>query len=186
MREEYWYYSLWLVVVGSWVIGLAYGKWWGGYSSFLAELGQIISIPRPDQMELWQPLVYFTLTTVASFALSQLFFGIGGAAFLFARGVYDSGLITTMETTITSWKLTSVTSAEIWTIFFLLLVLAVNLPLCLWAAQLGAHRAIRMLYRLRGKPTKPIAGTEPISRLILIITLSLIAGLTATFALAST
>jgi hypothetical protein len=43
-----------------------------------------------------------------------------------------------------------------------------------------------MLYRLRGKPTKPIAGTEPISHLILIITLSLIAGLTATFALAST
>jgi len=186
MREEYWYYTFWLVVVGSWVLGIAYGKWGGGYGGFFSELGQAVSVPRPSQMELWQPMVYFTLTAIAAFVLSQLFFGIGAAVFLFARGVSDSGLITSMEIMIGNWKLASVSPAEIWTIFFIMLVLVVNLPLCLWAAQIGAQRAIRMLYRLRGKSTIPHATAGAVSNLIIIITLSLIVGLTATFAIANT
>ncbi|MEM3421575.1 MAG: hypothetical protein QW835_04040 [Candidatus Hadarchaeum sp.] len=186
MREEYWYYSFWLIVVGSWVLGLAYGKWWGEPEEFLSQLGRSFSVPPPGRMEPWQPILYFTLTPVATFVLSQLFFGVGAAAFLFSRGVYDSSLIMGMETMLSNWKLTSSTSVEIWTIFFIILIFVVNLPLCLWAAQLGTQRAIRMLYRLRGKPLKPATGSELVSSLILIVTLSLIVGLTAAFAIAST
>ncbi|MGC8816629.1 MAG: hypothetical protein ACP5PX_02285 [Candidatus Hadarchaeum sp.] len=185
MREEYWYYSFWLVVVGSWIVGFAYGKWLGGYGGLFSELGRAISVPLPGRLELWQPILYFTLTPVAAFVLSQLFFGAGAAFFLFARGVYDSGLITILETAISNWRLTSITSAELWSFFFIMIILVVNLPLSLWAAQLGTQRSVRMLYRLRGRPTKPAAGPELISSLIIIVTLSLVAGLTATFAISS-
>ncbi|MFH1820969.1 MAG: hypothetical protein ABH852_00790 [Methanobacteriota archaeon] len=186
MREEYWHYAFWLIVVGSWAFGVVYGKWGGGYGSFFSDLGQAVSVPRPSQLELWQPIMYFTLTVVASFVLSQLFFGVGAAIFLFARGVSDSGLITSMEIMIGNWKLTSVSPAEIWTVFYIMLVLAVNAPLCLWAAQIGTQRAIRMLYRLRGKPIKSLSNVQPISNILIIIAVSLAVGLTATFALAHT
>jgi len=183
MREEYWYHALWLVVVGSWVFGVVYGKWGGGYGGFFSDLGKAISIPLPSQLELWQPVVYFTLTVVAAFVLSQLFFGIGAVVFLFARGVVDSGLITNMEVIISNWKLISISPVEIWTIFFVMLVLAVNMPMCLWAAQIGTQRAIRMLYRLRGKP---LVKFETISNLFMIVAVSLVVGLFATFAIAHT
>lgn len=186
MREEYLYYTFWLVVVGSWVLGVAYGKWGGGYGGFFSDLGQAVSVPRPSQLELWQPIVYFTLTVVAAFALSQLFFGVGAAVFLFARGVADGGLITYVEAMVGNWKLTSISPAEIWTAFFIMLVLAVNTPLCLWAAQQGTQRAMRMLYRLRGKPLKPLAGVEPMSNLIMMTAVSLAVGLLATLAIANT
>lgn len=186
MRDEYWCYFFWLIVIGSWILGFAYGKWWGELREFFLELGQAFSVPPPNQIESWQPILYFTLTPVAAFVLSQLFFGAGAALFLFARGVYDSNLITNVEMIALNWKLTSITSIEIWMLFTTLLILAVNLPLCLWAAQLGAQRSIRMLYRLRGRPTKPATGPELISNLIIIVTASLVVGLTATFAITCT
>jgi hypothetical protein len=186
MCEEYWYYAFWLVVVGSWVFGVVYGKWGGGYGGFFSELGQAVSVPSLSQLELWQPIVYFTLTVIAAFALSQLFFSVGAAVFLFSRGVADSGLITNLEMVIGNWKLTSVSPAEIWAVFYIMLVLAVNTPLCLWAAQLGTQRAMRMLYRLRGKPIKPMANVQLISNFLIILVVSLAVGLTATFALAHT
>ncbi|MGQ9788186.1 MAG: hypothetical protein ACUVQM_02580 [Candidatus Hadarchaeaceae archaeon] len=186
MREEHWYYSFWLIIIGSWILGIAYGKWWDGSGGLLSDIGKAISVPPPSSMEVWQPLLYFPLTTIAAFVLSQLFFGVGAAFFLFMRGVYESSLITSLETIFSGWKLTSITSPEIWTVLFIVLIFATNLPLCLWAAHLGTQRSIRMLYRLREKPTKPITGPELASRLILIITLSLIAGLTASFAIANT
>lgn len=186
MREEYWYYAFWLVVVGSWVFGVVYGKWGGGYGGFFSDLGMVVSVPLPSQLELWQPIVYFTLTVVAAFVLSQLFFGGGAVVFLFARGVVDSGLITNMEVMIGNWKLISISPAEIWTIFFIMLVLAVNMPMCLWAAQMGTQRAMRMLYRLRGKPIKPLVKVETISNLFIIVAVSLVVGLFAAFAVAHT
>ena len=186
MREEYWHYAFWLIVVGSWVFGVAYGKWGGGYGGLFSDLGRAVSVPWPSQLELWQPIMYFTLTVVAAFVLSQLFFGVGAAVFIFSRGVSDSGLITSMEIMVGNWNLASVSPAEIWTMFFIMLVLAVNMPLCLWAAQLGTQRAIRMLYRLRGKLMKPLANVEPISNLLIILAVSLAVGLTATFALVHT
>ncbi len=185
MREEYWHYVFWLVVVGSWVFGFAYGKWGDGYGGIFSDLGQAVSVPHPAQLDIWQPILYLTLTVVASFVLSQLFFGVGAAVFLFARGVSDSGLVTSLESMVSSWRLTAVPTGELWTVLFIMLVLAVNMPLCLWAAQLGTQRSRRMLYRLRGKPIKPGVNTEPISNILIIITVSLAVGLLATFAVAN-
>ncbi len=186
MREETWYYAFWLLVVGSWVLGVVYGKWGGGYGGFFSDLGLAVSVPRPSTLEIWQPILYFTLTVVASFVLSQLFFGAGAAVFLFARGVSDSGLITGMEAMISGWRLAAVTPAEIWGIFFIMLVLAVNMPLCLWAAHLGTQRSLRMLHRLRGKPIRPVSKSEPTSNILIILAVSLAVGLLATFAVAHT
>ncbi len=186
MREDYRYYTFWLVIISGWVFGMVYGKWGGGYGSFFSELGQAISVPRPGQIELWQPIVYFTLTVVAAFVLSQIFFGVGAFVFLFARGVADSGLIGDMEIMVSNWKLASIQPVDLWAIFFITLVLAVNLPLCMWAAHLGTMRSTRILYRLRGKPIKPMASSESISNLILIIAVSLAVGLIATLALSYT
>jgi len=185
MREEYWHYVFWLVVVGSWVFGFAYGKWGGGYGGFFSDLSKAVGVPQPSQLEIWQPILYLTLTVIASFVLSQLFFGVGAAIFLFARGVSDSGLVTSLEIMVSNWNLISVPTAEIWAVFFMMLVLVVNTPLCLWAAQLGTQRARRMLYRLRGKPIKPDIHTEAISNILIIITVSLAIGLLATFAIAN-
>lgn len=185
MREEYWHYGFWLVVVASWVLGFVYGKWSGNEGGIFSDIGQAISVPHPSQLELWQPILYLTLTVVASFVLSQLFFGVGAAVFLFARGISDSRLVTSLETMVTNWKLTSVPPSEIWTALFIMLILVVNMPLCLWAAQLGTRRSRQMLYRLRGKPTKPETNAEPISNILIIITVSLAVGLLATFAVAN-
>ncbi|MDI6643054.1 MAG: hypothetical protein QMD95_03275 [Candidatus Hodarchaeaceae archaeon] len=184
MREEYWYYAFWLLVIGSWVLGIAYGRWGGGGSGVFADLGQAISVPPPIQLAWWQPLVYFTFTVIAAFVLSQLFFGVGAAVFIFSRGVYDGGLILSLENMVRGWTLASISPAELWTVFFILLVLTVNLPLCLWAAHLGTQRAMRMWYRLRGKPITPTVGAGPIPNLFLAVAASLAAGLVGAFAIA--
>lgn len=186
MHGDYWHHAFWLMIVSGWVFGLTYGKWGGGYGGFFSELGQAISVPHPTQIELWQPMVYFTLTVVAAFALSQLFFGIGAFVFMFARGVADSGLIHDLEAVIGNWKFTSLQPADLWIIFFIVLVLAVNLPLCLWAAHIGTMRSTRILQRLRGKPLKPVASSESPAVLTLIVAVSLVAGLIATLALSYT
>ncbi|HID60861.1 MAG TPA: hypothetical protein EYP46_03265 [Hadesarchaea archaeon] len=182
MRGEYWHYAFWLLVVGSWVLGVVYGRWGNG-SSIFAELGQAVSVPSPAQLSWWQPLPYFAFTIVAIFVLSQIFFGAGAAIFLFSRGVQDALLISNLEIMVGRWTLTSIPPNELWVVFFIMLVLTVNLPLSLWSAHLGTQRAIRMLYRIRGKPLKPEAGAGPISNMLLATAASLSAGLIATFAL---
>lgn len=184
MREEYLHYAFWLLIIGSWVLGVTYGRWGGGGSGVFADLSQAVSIPYPAQLSWWHPLIYFTFTVIAAFLLSQLFFGAGAAVFLFARGVYDGVLILSLET-ILSKSLTSISSVELWSVFFIMLVLTLNLPLCLWAAHLGTQRATRMWYRLRGKPVKPTT-TSPIANLLVVVAVSLVAGLVATFAIAYT
>lgn len=183
MRGEYWYYAFWLLVVGSWVLGVVYGRWGGGGSGVFADLGQAVSIPSPTQMIWWQPILYFSLTIIAAFVLSQIFFGVGAAVFMFSRGVCDALLLGNLELMVGRWTLTSIPPNELWSVFFIMLVLTVNLPLCLWAAHLGTQRATRMLYRLRGRPLKPAVGAEPTLNLLLVVTASLVAGLVATFAL---
>lgn len=183
MRQEYLHYAFWLLIIGSWVLGITYGRWGGGNPGVFTDIGETVSIPRPDQLTWWHPLVYFTLTVIATFVLSQLFFGAGAAVFLFARGVYDGGLILNLEAML-SQPLTSISSVELWTIFFIMLVLTVNLPLCLWAAHLGTQRATRMWHRLRGKPVKPAPGGGPIPGLLMALTASLLVGMVGTFAIA--
>jgi len=183
---EYWYYASWLLVIGSWVSGVMYGRWGGGGSGVFVDLGQAVSVPSPANMSWWQPTLYFTLTIIASFVLSQIFFGAGAAVFLFSRGVNDALLLNNLELMVGKWNLTSIPSTELWSVFFILLILAVNLPLCLWAAHLGIQRAVWMLHRLRGKPLRSEMGAGTIPNMFLAVAASLAAGLVAAFALSFT
>jgi hypothetical protein len=184
MREQYTYYAIWLLIIGGWVFGMVYGKWGGGTTSAFAELGQAVSVPNPTNLAWWHALIYFPLTVIAAFVLSQIFFGVGAAVFLFARGVVDSSLLITMEVMISRWNIFSIPGGELWHVFFIMLVLTVNLPLTIWAAHLGTQRSTQVLSRLRGKPTKPGSGASPFSNLVLCVTVSLVVGLIASFALA--
>jgi hypothetical protein len=181
VREEYLNYSLWLLVIGSWVFGVAYGRWLGGNESIFAELGQAVSIPEPVELSWWEPFLYFPLTVVAAFLLSQLFFGGGAAIFIFSRGVCDSVLLLSMETAIKTWNPISGTPEVLLSVFFIIMVLTVNLPLCLWAAHLGTQRSIRMFHRLQGKPLRPEAGLA--SGLMLLVSVSLVLGLIGSLAI---
>ena len=185
MRAEYWAPTFWLVVVGSWVFGIAYGRW--ADNGIFLELSKAVRVPSPlDLGAWWQPLLYFTLSVLALFLLAQLFFGVGAAVFLFARGVYDSSLIGTLEGTMRGWSISYIPIDEVFTVLFILLILAVNLPLCLWSAHLGTQRAVYAWYRLRGKPVKPGSGVFPVSNLLLILAASLAVGLVGAFMLSYT
>jgi hypothetical protein len=193
MRGEYWHYAFWLLVIGSWVLGVVYGRWGGGGSGIFADLGKAVSVPSPNGLSWWQPILYFTFTVIAAFVLSQIFFGAGAAVFIFSRGVNDALLFKKIELMVGNWNLTSIPSggtpipsSELWSVFFIAIILTVNLPLCLWAAHLGTQRATRMLYRLRGRPLKSEVEAGPISNLLLAVAASLAAGLVATFALSYT
>jgi hypothetical protein len=183
MRGGYWHYAFWLLVIGSWVLGVVYERWGGGGSGIFADLGKAVSVPSPANLSWWQPILYFALTVVASFVLSQIFFGVGAAVFIFSRGVNDALLFKNIESMVVNLSLWDSTSIPFWSIFFIMLVLTVNLPLCLWASHLGTQRATRMLYRLRGRPLKSEVEAGPISNLLLAVAASLAAGLVATFAL---
>lgn len=180
MHEEYWQAAFWLLIVGSWVFGVAYGRWGGGGGVFV-DLSQAVRVPSPLELSAWwQPLVYFTLTVLATFVLAQLFFGVGAGIFLFARGVYDSTLIFELESTVGGWSFPDIPAEQFWMVLFIVLILVVNLPLCLWAAHLGTRRATRMWYRIRGKPLRP-SGTPPMPTLSIILAASLAAGLAGAF-----
>ncbi|MEA1904539.1 MAG: hypothetical protein U9M97_01485 [Candidatus Hadarchaeota archaeon] len=181
MRERYWLAAFWVLVVGSWVFGVVYGRWISNEGFFL-DLSQVVHIPGPSQLDAWwQPLVYFIFTVVAVFVLSQLFFGAGAAIFLFARGVYDSTLIAKLESTIGSWSFPDLPMNDICVVLLIALILTVNLPLCLWSAQLGTQRSVYMLQRLRGKPVRPELGTGPFSQFLIILAASIAIGLIAAF-----
>lgn len=172
--------ALWLFVLVSWILGFTYGRWVGTSESVL-ELSKIVRVTLPTDMSIWwEVLIYFALSTVSVFVLSHILFGIGGAVFLFARGMYDSSLIAYMETTVGGWSFMNLPGSEISMVTITTLIVAVNLPLCLWSGQLGTQRSIYTLYRLRDEPVNPDFGTEPFSKLPIIISISLIAGLVAT------
>jgi len=147
----------------------------------VAELGKAVGIPRPIYLGWWQPLIYFPLTVVAAFVLSELFFGAGALLFMFARGVWDSVLFLDLENLLKGTDITSVTGGQIWLIFFLVVVFAANLPLCIWASHLGVRRSVRTFNRLRGKPLRPETGL--ISGLLLLVAVSLVVGLIGAFAI---
>lgn len=184
MRGEYWHAAFWLLVIGSWVLGVAYGRW-GGDGGFFVDLSQAVRVPYLQNIW-WQPLVYFVLTVLATFVLAQLFFGVGAAVFLFSRGVYDGKLIVLLEQTVGGWSFPNIPANEFWMVLFIVLILAVNLPLCLWAAHLGTRRATYMWYRLRGKPLKPEVGAGPMTTLLLILAASVAAGLVGAFLISYT
>lgn len=170
---------LWLLVVSSWVFGVIVGRWFGSESLFL-ELSKAVRVPSPEDISLWwEFIVYFSLSIVSVFILSRILFGVGGAVFLFARGIYDNSLIVYLEGTIAGWSITQIPISEVLMSLIVVLILAINLPLCLWSGQVGIQRSIYTLERLRGEPIDPEFGSEPFSNLVKFVTVSLLVGLLA-------
>ncbi len=167
----------WLIVVGSWVSGFIVFRWIGS-SEILISLSKVVRVPNPIEIDIWwQIIAYFTLSTVSVFALSHILFGIGSTIFLFARGMYDSLLFNYVEKTVSQWNITNVSTSELSSVLIVIIIFGVNLPLALWAGQLGIQRSVYTLNRLRGEPMNPEFGSEPISKLLMVIVLSLITGL---------
>jgi hypothetical protein len=180
MRDEYWHALLWVFVVASWAFGFAYGRWAEG-SGFFLELGKAVSIPSPLEFSSWwQPLIYFTLTILAMFVLAQLFFGVGAAIFLFARGVCDSSIVFALEGIVR--KFPDIPTREAWMLVIAMLILAVNLPICIWSAHMGTQRAIYMWRRLSGQPIRPETGARPILNFLMVLAISIITGVAAAVA----
>lgn len=178
MRTDRLKSLFWLVVISSWILGMVVGRWFN-VDAFLG-LSKAVRVTSPQQLSFWWELIaYFSLSPVAVFALSHIFFGIGGAVFLFARGIYDSSLIAYLETAIAGWSFASVPTSGVLTVLIVILILAINLPLCLWAGQLGIQRSVYTLDRLRGEPVDPEFGSEPLSNLLKIVSVSLVTGLVA-------
>lgn len=169
--------SFWLLVIASWSLGVIIGRWWGINETVIG-LSKVVRVINPLQLDAWWHLIAFMiLSVVGVFALSQVFLGVGAGVFLFARGMYDSTLITELEGTVGGWSLTSVPTSEVWIVLMLILILAVNLPLCLWSGQLGVQRATYVFYRLRGKTVDPDFGSGPFSKFLLILTASVAVGI---------
>jgi hypothetical protein len=184
MREEYWRPVLWLLVVGSWTFGVAYGRWMGANRGFFLELSRAVSVPSPLELEAWWgPLAYFSLSVMAVFVLAQLLFSAGAVVFLFSRGVHDSILIAQLEANISGWSLPDLPMREVWMAVFIVLILAVNLPLCIWAAHMGTQRSIYTWHRLTGKFVRPESGVKPMTNFLLILAASIAAGLVASLIL---
>jgi len=180
MRDEYWQAFFWVFVVASWAFGFAYGRWADG-GGFFSELGKAVSVPSPLEFSSWwQPLAYFTLTILAMFVLAQLFFGVGAAIFLFARGVGDSAVILALERIVQPFP--NIPMPDAWMLVIVMLILVVNLPLCIWSAHMGARRAVYMWRRLRGQPMKPETVAEPIFNFLIAMAISIITGIMAAMA----
>jgi len=179
MRDEYWQASFWVLVVACWAFGFVYGRWAGG-GGFFSELGKAVSVPLGPFSAWWQLLAYFTLTIIAIFVLAQLFFGAGAAIFLFVRGVGDSAVVLAIEGIVRPFP--DISTQGAWMLVIGLLILAVNLPLCLWSAHLGTQRAVYMWRRLRGQPVRPESATKPIFNFLMVMAISIVTGLVAAVA----
>lgn len=168
---------MWLAVIGSWAFGFVVGRWYDSIP-FIMEISKAVRVPNPTDLNAWWSIIgYFTFSAVSFFVLSHILFGVGGALFLFARGMYDSVIFALIERSVSEFSISSFSLLEIREVFIVSTVLFVNLPLCLWSSQLGMQRSFYTLDRLRGEPVNPKFGSEPISDLLKIITVSLVTGL---------
>ncbi|KXB05907.1 hypothetical protein AKJ52_02845 [candidate division MSBL1 archaeon SCGC-AAA382C18] len=179
MRNERIKSIFWLSVIASWISGLAIGKWYGR-NSILIDLSKAVRVPTFSFFGTWWEIIlYFTLSTVAIFVLSHILFGIGGAVFLFARGIHDSTLLIYLEDIIQSWSVFSIPMSEVLRVIFVVLIFAVNIPLSLWSGKLGIQSSIYTLNRIKGEPVSPDFGSEPLSKLLIIVSASLVTGFVA-------
>ncbi len=169
----------WLIVAGSWITGFVFYRWVGS-SQILISLSSVVRVTNPVMLSnWWQFIAYFTLSTVSVFALSHILFGVGSSIFLFARGMYDGLLFGFVEETINEWNVMNVSFSELNPLLIIILIFGINLPLTLWAGELGVQRSVYTLNRLRGKPMNPEFGSEPLSNLLIIVAISLFTGLAA-------
>ncbi len=173
----------WFLILAGWVAGVSCGYWMGRDLS--GELSSIMGIPLPSQMGgWWEPLLFFTLTPLSFYLFSQLFFGASAPFLLFLRGTYDGGiLIRALEASLSELSFPQLSPTSLLSVLFILLVLSINLPLCMWASHLGTSRATYVRYRLKGKPVRPGEGSSTLSPLPLLLGFSLLAGLFASLLL---
>jgi hypothetical protein len=181
MRAEYWPHLFWLLIVGSWGLGFLSGM--AGALGIPAEIGRAVSVPLPDRISWWQPVPYFLLSVIAIFVLSQVFFGVGSAVFVFCRGVSDYAVLSWALSIAGGIDVLNISRLQLGQLFFASLVLVANLPLSLWAAHLGAENSMKTLCRLRGRPWRDWGSRKPLSNLLMALAASVAAGLAASFAL---
>jgi hypothetical protein len=181
MRGEVLESIFWLLILGGWVVGVCCGYWMGGDLSH--ELSLVTGVPPPSELEgWWEPLLFFSLTPLSCYLLSQLFFGGAAPFLLFLRGTHDGGvLIRSLEASLSGFSFPNLPSQNLLSSLFLLLILSVNLPLCLWASHLGVSRALYVRRRILGKAVRAGEGSSTLSSLFLLLALSLVAGLLASF-----
>ncbi len=179
MKEELLGPLFWLLILGSWVAGASCGYWLGGDLS--RDLSLLTSVPPPSELERWwEPLLFFALTPLSCYLLSQLFFGAGAPFLLFFRGTHDGGvLIRALESSLSGFSFPRLPAQAVLSTLFILLVLSVNLPLCLWASHLGTSRATYLRHRIAGRPVRAGEGASALSPLALLLGFSLVAGLLA-------
>lgn len=179
LRSERLESVLWLAVISGWVIGVLSDRWIGS-KDFILDVSAAVSIFNPLKFGFWwEVIAYFTLSVIAVFTLSHIFFGLGGAFFMFSRGMYDNSLIVHLEKTVGNWSISNIPISEVRSVLLISLILTVNLPLCIWASKLGCQRSIYTLWRIRNKPIDPQFGSKPISNLFMIFSASLLVGLIA-------
>ncbi|MEM2878845.1 MAG: hypothetical protein QXG10_04820 [Candidatus Hadarchaeales archaeon] len=181
MRAEYWPHIFWLIITGSWALGFLSGM--VGVQGIFSEIGKAVSVPSPDVVAWWQAIPYFVLTVIAIFMLSQIFFGAGSALFSFCRGINDYIILRWAISTAGGMDIFGVTWSQLGCLFFVALVLTVNLPLLLWAAHLGSESSMKAFHRLRGKPWRDWSSRKPLSNLLIVLCASVAAGLAASFSL---
>ncbi len=170
-------YVFWLIVVVSWIGGFAISRWYGTIDSFVS-ISYVVRVTNPANLATsWKLFLFFTLSAVSAFVLTHILFGVGGFLFFFARGMYDHILFSYVEETITGWSLASIPFSELKLITIIVLIFCINLPLTLWGGQLGIQRSVYTLNRLRSKPMDPDFGSEPFSKLVVIVILSMIGAL---------
>ncbi len=180
VRQETFSQLAWLLLIGAWSAGLAFGRWAGGSETLFSCLGGALGPPLPESQLWWEPFLYFPLTVVAAFVVSELLFGALAPVFVFSRGVWDSVVLSSLEKTLQGMDITSTTGGQIWVLFYYILVFVGNLPLCLWASHLGVSRSFRALQRLYGKAIRPEKGL--VGSLMVLLAISVILGLLGAFA----
>jgi hypothetical protein len=159
MRPERLRYLLLFLVASSWVLAvLCYGR-----VGSVPELSRNLTVAGGSR---WLPL-YFALTVLAAFFLSQIGFGATAGLFSFLRGLADAPLLLDLA------GLMNLELPE--RAMFKAMVLIGNSPFFLWALVLGAERSLYLLERLRGMPS-PSSG-RIFKEMAVLLSVSLLAGL---------
>jgi len=173
---------LWLLLVGGWAAGCCLGYRAGG--DLCREISLVTGVPSPSGMEWWEPLLFFSLTPLSCYLLSQLFFGAASPFLLFLRGTHDGGvLMRELEENLSIISFPGLPHRPLLLSLLILLILSVNLPACLLASHLGAQRGILLRRRLLGRVVRAGEGSRHLSHLFLLLGLSLVAGLAASLLL---
>jgi len=166
MRPERLRYLLLFLVAFGWVLAVLCYRGVGA----LPELSRNLTVPGTSPS--WKPPLYFALTVLAAFFLSQIGFGVTAGVFSFLRGLADAPLLLDLA------GLMNLELPE--RAMFKVLVLTGNSPFFLWALVLGAERSFYLLERLRGMPAP--SSERIFKEMVAVLSVSLLAGLACSLA----